>query len=461
MSREPLALTQVLAHSSSWGQILVCEVLGCRIPFSIICGYRNPSPTVEEASTALAETFTKVQHKHSITCLDWNMPQGSNALTDIMNLVGGRYLGGSGHQSSTQDIDTVWVSESLVAEKIRHMPQISDHDGSLIHVDKVDLLPSPPNWMFRPHAPISCPGAEDTQVQSDVPANWERCACHTEVWQELCQHASIDNLWAQWSADTEKFLQLSGILAKGTHYQHRGSQPKLWSAPSNLGSGQSIRERQLRRHLRRIHEILAQLQHGKRPDVRLVRKVKHMCRCLGQVEPIGLMDWGRLRTHTKDLLDIHLNQAQKDALASWRQRVSTMSGACKWVKKHSPPAWTLEHEGRVSTGRSGGAALLHQAWKPVFNGDCDYVPQVAQFLETYGPWLPTFEPVTVPDLNSDNLIKVLKTMKHKAAGTDGWSVELLLEMPTLCLERLIQVLNRIEAQGQWPSQLYHWRISFY
>ena len=302
------------------------------------------------------------------------MPQGSNALTDIINLVGGRYLGGSGHQSSTQDIDTVWVSESLVAEKIRHMPQISDHDGSLIHVDKVDLLPSPPNWMFRPHAPISCPGAEDTQVQSDVPANWERCACHTEVWQELCQHASIDNLWAQWSAGTEKFLQLSGILAKGTHYQHRGSQPKLWSAPSNLGSGQSIRERQLRRHLRRIHEILAQLQHGKRPDVRLVRKVKHMCRCLGQVEPIGLMDWGRLRTHTKDLLDIHLNQAQKDALASWRQRVSTMSGACKWVKKHSPPAWVgvrpcCTKPGSLSS--MGTVTMFHRlrsSWKPTALG---------------------------------------------------------------------------------------------
>ena len=95
LSREPLALTQVLAHSSSWGRILVCEVLGCRIPFSIFCGYRNSSRMVEEASTALAETFTKVQivqHKHCIACLDWNMPQGSNALTDIMSLVGGRYL---------------------------------------------------------------------------------------------------------------------------------------------------------------------------------------------------------------------------------------------------------------------------------------------------------------------------------------------------------------------------------
>ena len=121
LSKEPLALTQVPTHQAPWGQILACEVLVCRI--KVICGCRRPAQAVEEASTALTETFAQLRHRHWVMCLclDWNMPNGPNVLADTINMASGIYVGGSGHQTSTEDIDTVWVSASLSAEKVKHM----------------------------------------------------------------------------------------------------------------------------------------------------------------------------------------------------------------------------------------------------------------------------------------------------------------------------------------------------
>lgn len=106
----------------TWGQLLTAELLGGTSPLNITTGYRRPSPAADEANQSLFQLFQGVQQRHWVLSMDWNMPPGSTALSQVMTTVGGRFVGGSGHQTSRQLIDTVWSSQSLLASKIKDLP---------------------------------------------------------------------------------------------------------------------------------------------------------------------------------------------------------------------------------------------------------------------------------------------------------------------------------------------------
>ena len=51
-------------------------------------------------------------------------------------------------------------------------------------------------------------------------------------------------------------------------------------------------------------------------------------------------------------------------------------------------------------------------------------------------------------------------MKRKAAGPDGWSSDLMLQLPDQAWDQLVSLVQQIEAKGQWPANLHHWKITF-
>ena len=51
-------------------------------------------------------------------------------------------------------------------------------------------------------------------------------------------------------------------------------------------------------------------------------------------------------------------------------------------------------------------------------------------------------------------------MKGKAAGLDGFSPDLLCELPREGLEQLALFLNCCESCGEWPSSLTHSKLVF-
>lgn len=51
-------------------------------------------------------------------------------------------------------------------------------------------------------------------------------------------------------------------------------------------------------------------------------------------------------------------------------------------------------------------------------------------------------------------------MKRKAAGLDGWSSDLMLQLPDQAWDQLVSLVQQIEAKGQWPADLHHWKMTF-
>lgn len=320
---------------------------------------------------------------------------------------------------------------------------ISDHSGSLIHIDKIGVTDSPPNWIFRPHAP---PTPNEQPLPNDL---WKQVATTGDAWRELIKQGDIHAVWKAWSADAERCLRQNGSIQSGSHFQPRGTTPRLWSGASWLSSGQTLRERQLRRLLRRVQEIQLLFRNGRIPDPAVIRKAKAGCVRMGHVVPTHDTLWGEVSRQIRADLDAHLNKKHTEAISKWRQSVTTIPGACAWLRKKPPPAWTLTQDGHVTTGRSAGAALLHRTWAPIFNGPANYSPNTEGFMTAYEEWLPQLETLETQPLDIKELQQTLRGMRKKAAGPDGWAADQLLLLPEGAHERLIEVLTFIT--GGWPS----------
>ena len=72
------------------------------------------------------------------------------------------------------------------------------------------------------------------------------------------------------------------------------------------------------------------------------------------------------------------------------------------------------------------------------------------FLAHYGEFLhrPAAAPV-LPTITMKEVVKALRCVTGKAAGTDGWTAELLLKLPEAALQELCHLF--LLDHGAWPS----------
>lgn len=68
--------------------------------------------------------------------------------------------------------------------------------------------------------------------------------------------------------------------------------------------------------------------------------------------------------------------------------------------------------------------------------------------------------VQLPELNPDEIRKTAQKMKGRSPGPDGWSPEMIAELPADALQRLCEMLQTCEAQQKWPGPLTHWAVKF-
>ena len=63
--------------------------------------------------------------------------------------------------------------------------------------------------------------------------------------------------------------------------------------------------------------------------------------------------------------------------------------------------------------------------------------------------------ITVPEVR-----KVLTRMKGKAGGPDGWTTDLIDQLPDVFIQRLCQFVQACENAGSWPLGLRDWAVRF-
>ena len=178
---------------------------------------------------------------------------------------------------------------------------------------------------------------------------------------------------------------------------------------------------------------------------------------------------GRCRTVANAKLQALLKTKADEAVKTWKARVKTLPGACKWAKAKAPPPWVIsfterrmgEDHCQVAAGQAAGAALLRKAWKPVFCGPEGYCPDHYTYFQCYEDFLaPQSEQWDLPELSGSDLKRTVAAMGHKAGGVDGWDASSLLPLPKPAWDRLCSLFQEVENSGVWPRALHHWKLVF-
>ena len=455
LAREPLALTLLESHCDTWGQVLSCELLGHGIPITVMVGYRRPGEDVQAPNEALFNMFQKSKTRHWIFACDWNCNPEQGSLPELMYEFQAHLGASSGHLNSSSPTDSVWLAPSLQAWQHAPLNPLSDHFGSLITLKDIPRYgPEPKSWEIKKVRTLVTPLPE-TQPDDNL---WNQVAPSEEVWSQSL--GDINKAWKIWCSTAEHYLSRVGCLNPNSGGRPRGSKPTLVAGASRQAPGQSQTERRLRRLLRRLDELRSLQKRGTQVSHGLVRACQRGCISFGWDDLACSYDWAQCRKKVQHALNDILQRSQRDSLQAWKTEIRTYEGACRWLKKGPPPPWTINSSFGTTTGRGAGAEHLRQIWEPVFAGPSAYIPQHDEFLKFYEQYVPTCPTVSLPQLTKEEFRAVVGTMKRKAAGPDGWSSDLMLQLPDQAWDQLVSLVQQIEAKGQWPADLHHWKITF-
>ena len=119
------------------------------------------------------------------------------------------------------------------------------------------------------------------------------------------------------------------------------------------------------------------------------------------------------------------------------------------------PATMLQRPDRSFTAHPGEMdELLRAAWGPIFAMYKDLPePSWEPFAQRFGRYVQTI-PMNLGDLTAQDLRATLSKQSSRcAAGVEGWRVAELKALPDLLLDKLAQVLNKVEQSGRWPRAL--------
>ena len=277
----------------------------------------------------------------------------------------------------------------------------------------------------------------------------------------LLAHTSIDAKWNAWCRAAEDWLVLRGFLTDAPGERPLGSRPTLRRSTHVAGASQSHEERVLRRLLRRLTEARTQAWRG-RECPRLKARILASGPSSEVSDAVAKEHWGHALALATEELKALLAEAQARALAKWKHQMHTLRGAASWVKSTGPQAQIIQDEsGTRYCNKAAAASALRSYWKRVFGADQRADTHRQGFCEKYAHVLtkdlptPPLAPISVVELRAS-----LGKMKGKAAGLDGFSPDLLCELPREGLEQLALFLNCCESCGEWPSNLTHWKLVF-
>ena len=447
--REPLAASVIDQAVLPSGHLLRVRIYGSSLSLQVICVYRRPAASME-VLTELEQRLTPSAAQHWLAAGDFNLTPYKGPLAETMRALGGALAGVARHTKSPMPVDSCWTSPSLQASGSSDVDAISDHTGIEVRISiPTPKGPSAPAWEFRPRPKF----LTDT-VPCDVP--WQHVACLDATWQELLSRSSPGDAWQQWSLDAETWLGKAGLLGSSKATHPRGQEPRLQSAAPPQGVGQSLRERQLRRFLRRLEEARTVTRRGHQVQEQLRNALARDAPRWGVRSEVSQGHWGLAHARSLATLDRVLDEKQREALQGWRTRMSDYPSACRWIKATVPAPWLLRTAaGEDVAGKARGVQAIAQEWQPIFQGPPGYVPDTQRFLDTFGSFVPQRSPDRLPALNPGALKAIISSMRAKASGPCGWGA-----LPDPAWARLVEVLEKIEASGEWPLALSHWRLVF-
>eukprot|EP00435_Cladocopium_sp_Y103_P026385 s3328_g6.t1 len=268
--REPLAAIRVSDTTLPTGQVFGVEVLGLRIPLSVMCLYQRQAGQTD---------FLNCIHDHCILLKrgcwivggDFNENVHDGAVATILQGYGallvsrGRYVQPNQNaweqlavvDNSVRFIDGLFYNGPCsMAPKAKERPPVGADHTIPEAVFSFEFMAGKKKFRLGRHRK-RC--RLHQQTQNDQEANAFGSA---ERWSQ-CLSQDVDEVWRQWCSDAETFLINAGILMPQPAEVPLG-QFSIKEGGARMAPEQTHQERELRRNLRRLQE--AQLLKAKGHD---------------------------------------------------------------------------------------------------------------------------------------------------------------------------------------------------
>ena len=454
LCREPLALMEVSGQNSHKGQVLEVQIVGVQRNFSVICHYRHAQDTEFEGIHSIAESIAFSGQADWIIAMDCNANNRHGQVPDILHRINGSCREVAGHKTSTTGIDAIWSSRTITAHKSRsNFPGDGDH--GIIQVDfdmKIDK-PCGHQWRFSHVAkPIET-------VPQDEQVSWQTVAVSSQVWAAKLHNVSA--AWHTWTEDIEKWLTLNHHLNPRPPERKWGSMPTLKTSTHHMAPQQNASERRLRRWVRRLAEAKVVAANGRPLPSQLQNKLRHSWAPEAEKQAVKQQAWGLGHKLAKERLQKMQEQTRKTKLQDWAAKVSTHSGACRWVSQQAVgPLVVKTQDGTILTARTKVVEALRDCWATIF-GLPGQETLWEDFAEAYQEVFPSPQtPPSLPKITCADIKRTAMRMTDKATGVDGVAAKQVAALPQDALIRLSQFLHSCERKGQWPPELMQWKVVF-
>lgn len=327
--REPLAVVILAETSNDSGQMIQVEVHSSSVPFRLFNVYQRPGcwdPSISHPMLGLDNTPW-------VCCGDFN--------ADVRSLGFGTLVGTARHTTSKHPIDGVFASE-MFAQMIGGEQQSFGNDHSIAWASFQGTWVTPPGdstiWTFRQNRQTQNAGLEN-EFQ-DREKFWVNSVCSQEEWHNCLQQDS-EAIWAQWTQDFESFLVGTQQVIPAKRFPLIGAVPTLVSAGHHGAPGQTHRERELRRGIRRAREAAFLSRKGAPVSRGLVNNIaKSLEPCKRHL--VLNKQWTLVEMEFLGRLDEVLKQKTKTKQEAWTNEMSNLSKATKWIKQSCPPQFLLK-----------------------------------------------------------------------------------------------------------------------
>ena len=194
---------------------------------------------------------------------------------------------------------------------------------------------------------------------------------------------------------------------------------------------------------------------GGRVTEELRRRLLRMAEPGSEAEAIRGGRHGEALTRAKQRLERLLVQEQEVALRNWRERVRTVSGACKWLRQEEAPSQAIQlGDGQVVTHPAQAVETLRDHWAGIFGTPGanlqGYWERFGRFVQSPTTPFPELRPIT-----KEQLREAIRPMANTAGGLDGFTPRFLM-----CLQRLVALLSLCEQRAIFPEAMKQWKIVF-
>jgi aryl carrier-like protein len=446
--------------STEAGQFLALEVIDGLRGISVASLYSHSEQV--GLRFVVEEWAWTTRKRRAVLGGDFNRLAHEDSVSDPLHTLGftlaaaGRYV--RGHAL----IDQIWTANVVSTGSVRGDLEVADHD--MLQLDLAGGVGSAReevSYKFKAHARVQ--EAEAQQASGLTDDVWDDGV----PWATTVATQDAEGCWRAWSRQAERYLVQAGAIAHQPGAQPRGRCPVVIRGGKAAAPGQDHRERRLRRLLRQACEarLQARLRGPGAVAPGLRRRLQQGARELGFGDASCTAgQWAGFEDLLRDALGRHLHDRQKEALHRWRESMQDDRRAIQWAKREAPPpAMVQTAGGEVAAGPLRVVRELRGWWADLWANtvgrDLKNVRgQARAFFEASGrhPIAPApRHRILVSDLQG-----VLRGMTQKAAGLDGFSADLVLQLPPAMLERLVDIYDKVEGGDPWPQALCAWRVCF-